>query len=213
MAAHQSKSIGHHHSGAQTKISYAKYDQNFCLAEQLFSNHSCTFDLTIARKHMYRMLFFSFIFLLMNISCSSLKNKLPVYANQLLGTWVDKNRKSPIYETWEKSSNQLLLGKSYTIKSGDTTYLETISLNKDQNGRLLYIPVTAGQNDEKPVVFTSTHSSKDSMVFENKLHDFPQRITYAFVNKDSIYAEISGPIDGQLRKVGFAYARVVIPTN
>ncbi len=142
------------------------------------------------------------------MSCFTQKNNLPNSTEILLGTWVDNSRKSPIYETWEKSSNQLLLGKSYTIKSGDTTYLETISLSKDQNGRLLYIPVTAGQNDEKPVVFTSTHSSKDSMVFENKLHDFPQKITYAFVNKDSIYAEISGPIRGEMRRVGFGYKRV-----
>ena len=142
------------------------------------------------------------------MGCLVKKNNLPDSTEILLGTWIDKNRKSPIYETWEKSSNQLLLGKSYTIKSGDTTYLETISLSKDQNGRLLYIPVTAGQNDEKPVVFTSTHSSKDSMVFENKLHDFPQRITYTFVNKDSIYAEISGPIRGEMRRVGFGYKRL-----
>jgi hypothetical protein len=41
------------------------------------------------------------------------------------------------------------------------------------------------------------------LVFENKEHDFPQKITYTKISNDSIVAEISGMKDGKQSKESY----------
>jgi len=93
------------------------------------------------------------------------------------------------------------------IKGQDTIVLETISL-KETNGTLYFSPTVMNQNDQKPIQFELTDLSDSSFVFENEKHDFPQKIAYRMITKDSLVAEISGKQNGELKGSRFAMRRV-----
>jgi len=96
-----------------------------------------------------------------------------------------------------------LSGKSFFIKENDTLFSETVRLAQHEND-LFYIVTVPNQNEAKPVEFKLTSSTADYLVFENPEHDFPKKITYKLVTKDSLYAEISG--DGKSQ--GFPFKKV-----
>ena len=95
-----------------------------------------------------------------------------------------------------------MVGESYFINGKDTLFAEIVRLEQQEND-LFYIVSVPNQNEEKPVAFKLTSSTSDYLVFENPAHDFPKKITYKLVNKDSLYAEISG--DG--KKQGFPFKK------
>ena len=49
------------------------------------------------------------------------------------------------------------------------------------------------------------------LVFENRAHDFPQRVIYRRGADGRLDARIEGTIDGQPRAVDFPYRRVACP--
>ncbi|MGK4567578.1 DUF6265 family protein [Flavobacterium sp. 3HN19-14] len=91
----------------------------------------------------------------------------------------------------EKKNDSTLIGSSFFIQNKDTVFAEQIAL-EERDGELTYIPTVSEQNEGKPVAFKMTSSTKNQMIFENPSHDFPQKITYNLVGKDSLIAEISG---------------------
>jgi Domain of unknown function (DUF6265) len=125
----------------------------------------------------------------------------------LIGTWENKTPKGSVFETWIKSGEKELSGKSYIVKESDTIVFETIRLIQEQEG-LFYIPSVKDQNDGAPVRFISKIFSDTQMVFENSAHDFPKVISYTKISADSLVAEISGAIKGKERKQTFPMKRV-----
>lgn len=128
--------------------------------------------------------------------------------SKLVGTWVNTSRKQPVFEHWEWTSPESLRGISYKLQGIDTLLLESIKLEKTDQSSFAYIPIAFGQNDNKAVTFVATHFTPDSLIFENPSHDFPHKIAYYFIGKDSLYAEISGPMNGLTRKLGFPFKRL-----
>lgn len=125
----------------------------------------------------------------------------------LLGTWQNRSEQAVATETWKKVNDSTYAGKSYVLAGKDTVSSEAISLL--QSGRdLLYIPVVKGQNAGLPVAFTMTRASDKLLVFENPAHDFPQKITYTRISKDSLLAEISGTINGEEESQQFPMTRM-----
>ena len=128
-------------------------------------------------------------------------------ASWLIGTWENKTTRGSMYEHWAAGGSQELLGKSFILRGSDTVIFETIRLV--QEGELLiYIPTVKNQNQGLPVRFPSTSVNEDQLVFENPQHDFPQKITYTRVGKDSLVAEISGIRNGKAGKQTFPMKRV-----
>lgn len=117
-------------------------------------------------------------------------------AEWLIGSWENNLEKGKLLESWEKTNDSTLSGKSFFIKDKDTLNNETIMLAQKGND-LFYIPTVKGQNNDAPVVFKLTHSTTTQLVFENPEHDFPKKITYRQITKDSIVAEISGMDNGK----------------
>jgi hypothetical protein len=128
-------------------------------------------------------------------------------AKWLIGTWENKTSKGIIYETWMKTNDNELLGRSYIVKEKDTIVLENIRLAQEQ-GKLFYIPIVKNQNEGLPVRFATKTNSETQLIFENLEHDFPQIISYTNISADSLVAEISGTKNGQKRKQVFPMKRV-----
>lgn len=145
--------------------------------------------------------------LLILLTCFSCQQKTTFTqlekANWLLGQWENKTPEGTFSEEWKTENDSLLLGKSHFIKEKDTLFSETVRLEQREND-LFYIVSVPNQNEAKPVAFKLTSSSADYLVFENPEHDFPKKITYKLVNKDSLYAEISGNGKSQ----GFPYKKI-----
>jgi hypothetical protein len=124
-----------------------------------------------------------------------------------MGRWVNKSKEGLLIENWEKTNDSLYNGESYFVIAGDTLFSEKISLEQ-KGGDVYYIPVVRNQNNGKAVPFRMTLGDSTQMIFENKEHDFPQKIIYRKISKDSIVAEIYGTTNGVERAEVFPMSRV-----
>ena len=122
-------------------------------------------------------------------------------------TWGSADSSSASTEMWHKKTDSTFTGHSFVIAGTDTVFEEFISL-EERNGKVNYIVSVKNQNGEAPVSFTLTKADKNTFVFENPEHDFPQRISYTLVNPDSLYAEISGTEKGKTKTIPFPMKRV-----
>jgi hypothetical protein len=127
-------------------------------------------------------------------------------ANWFLGEWGNATKESDFTENWTKSTDSSFVGESYSLVVKDTVFHENVILEQ-RNDSLFYIVSVKNQNKEKPVSFYLTKSSEKELVFENPKHDFPNKIIYTQVTKDSLVAEISGNQNGKEVKEAFSMHR------
>jgi hypothetical protein len=127
-------------------------------------------------------------------------------AKWLIGNWKDSLAEGFSSETWTKKNDTCFTGVSYFLKGKDTVSKEFIQLVLTGDS-LYYIPVVKDQNKGQSVKFTNTLLNANQMVFENPLHDFPQKISYFLIKTDSMLAEISGTLNGKFRSVKFPMTR------
>lgn len=139
----------------------------------------------------------SLVILLSIVSCQKSKviSKITA-ANWLLGQWENKSDDGNLLETWKKVNDSLFVGEAYFIKEKDTLHSEKIQL-KQKGEDLFYIATVKGQNNDKPVTFKYNDTLQKLLVFENPKHDFPQKIMYSQITKDSIVIQISGMQQGK----------------
>lgn len=119
-----------------------------------------------------------------------------VVADWLLGNWENKSDDGDLLENWKKVNDSLYEGESYFIKGKDTLHFEKIQM-KQKGEALFYIATIKGQNNDKPVTFIHNDTIEKQLVFENPKHDFPQKIAYSKITKDSIVIQISGIQQGK----------------
>lgn len=125
----------------------------------------------------------------------------------LIGSWKMETKRGAIYEKWDVANDSSFSGESYIIRTTrETVPLEKIQLVRRGN-EYFYIPVARGQNNDQPVKFTITNFNESGFVAENPGHDFPKRITYKLVTKDSIHAYIDGGPAMPDKKSDFYYSR------
>lgn len=125
--------------------------------------------------------------------------------HKLSGIWVMKTEKGTINEMWDIEDNNRMTGASFFVTK-DTMIMERMELKREGND-IFYIPTVEGQNNNKPVSFKLLKFTNNTFTFENKSHDFPQRIIYRFVNNDSIVARIEGEVKGKKKFQDYFYSR------
>ena len=124
----------------------------------------------------------------------------------LLGTWVNKTEDDYSEEKWERKNDSTFFAFSYTKVGKDTVFAENVLLQ--QNGERLEMMIVAfNQNENQPVSFGLISSEENKFIFENKKHDFPQRIVYTNPVKDSLHAWIEGQVEGERRVVDFNFKK------
>ncbi|MDP2686794.1 MAG: DUF6265 family protein [Aequorivita sp.] len=124
----------------------------------------------------------------------------------LLGTWTNESGEEFSQETWSKENASSFTAFSFTQVGKETVFSETMALEQKGDSLLLTV-LTANQNEKKPVAFKMVSSDNGQFTFENKKHDFPQRIVYTNPVKDSLHAWIEGTENGEHRKIDFLYSR------
>ena len=127
--------------------------------------------------------------------------------NWLQGSWQMQTRRGIIVEKWAVANDSSYAGESKMIRADGTEIpLEKIEL-AFRNGNYYYIPTVKNQNGEQPVEFKITSLSETGFVAENPQHDFPKRIRYTLVNRDSIHAVIDDGAATPVKKSNFYYSR------
>lgn len=150
------------------------------------------------------------LFAVINVSIA----QQPLYSGKefkplhgLIGSWKMDSQRGTIYEEWQVKGDSQLSGRSYKIKNNDTLVLENIIISL-QGDAIFYTPVVQNQNNQQPVPFRLISCNNNKYVFENKEHDFPQRVIYHFVSANDLRARIEGSKNGKEMGSDFIYSRV-----
>ncbi len=156
----------------------------------------------------------TFFFLLLSISillihCKSTNTSAGKNISQfnwLSGSWEMKDTDGIVTEQWKLVNDSLMEGSSDFIKGDSTIPFEIIKLFR-RNNDFIYEAKAAGQNKELPVEFKLTSFSDSGFVAENPQHNFPKRITYRLIKKDSINAFVDGGPAMPDKKIDFYYSK------
>ncbi|MGD2089822.1 MAG: DUF6265 family protein [Candidatus Aminicenantes bacterium] len=116
----------------------------------------------------------------------------------LVGQWKGQLGKNTYYESWKPTNHGPLEGRASMVNpQGKTSFTEVLRIDKI-GSHIAYIAVV---NKNNPVLFTlienSEENNKPKWVFENKEHDFPQRIIYIRESSDSLLARVEGVLKGK----------------
>lgn len=150
----------------------------------------------------FRFLAVCFFFFLVN----SLAQEDELF-NRLPGKWEMVAGNKTLIEEWRIINQGKMSGWSLMIKGKDTALIETITIQSTKTG-LKYIPAVIGQNKNKPVMFSLRPKLIGAFVFENKKHDYPQRIIYRFITDDSLHTRIEGRKKGKNKSGDYFYRRI-----
>ena len=124
----------------------------------------------------------------------------------LVGDWHRVEDHKTYFENWKRVDAQHLQASGFVLKGIDTIMQEQILLEERSDG-IYFIPTVKDQNEGKPVEFKLLQPKHGEFIFENKEHDFPQRIIYAHPHPDTLDARIEGLSKGKLRTFYFKMSR------
>lgn len=161
---------------------------------------------------MHKQLQLLCILILMTLShaqCGSGAGKLTEF-KWILGKWQMKSGENYFVEEWKQINDSTFEGTSYKYPASDPskkTPLEGVQLIS-KGGEVFYVPTVVGQNKGLPVYFKFTGKEKEEYVFENKEHDFPQRIIYIPLSKKQMNARVEGTVNERFNVLTLEYQRL-----
>lgn len=120
------------------------------------------------------------------------------------GKWKMISDKIEYYEEWKLINSNELTGIGFSIEEVDTVLSEELYMQKfSEQWAYVAIPV-----NQAITLFALTEYSESKFIFENKEHDYPQRIIYEFIADSNLNAATEGVIDGELMRRDFNFIRI-----
>jgi hypothetical protein len=119
----------------------------------------------------------------------------------LAGNWVQGDKTKAVRERWAGPYGGVMLGVGVTTQGDAAKSFEFFRIAKTPVG-LSYF---ASPNAAPPTEFRAIEVCADKVVFENKAHDFPQRVIYRKNADGTISARIEGLIKGKLQGEDWRY--------
>ena len=125
----------------------------------------------------------------------------------LAGSWRMEKAGRVVEEQWMAPAAGVMLGMSRTIAKGRVVEHEFMQIREGPGGTLFFIAQPSGQ---KEAAFQLLGLEENGVIFENREHDFPQRILYTRQPDGSVLAAIEGPLgmDDKRKRIEFSYVRV-----
>jgi len=124
----------------------------------------------------------------------------------LVGEWTTPHKEGELVEIWQKQYNKKLTGETFYIIGNAEESKEKIDLVLSE-GRIYYSSKVNGQNEGESVQFTLIKMEKNKFIFENKEHDFPQRIIYELRLPNELIASIEGDTIEGFKKIVYKYKK------
>ena len=151
-------------------------------------------------------IFFSLTLLTVAMSCNETTADR-FHFEWLAGSWVMHTDDGMITEDWTIMNDNLLSGSSAVVKNGSVQPFETIMLSVSNNKATYIVTAADSSAGNRTVGFTITQHNKKSFTAESLANDFPKRITYQLIRRDSIHAWIDGGEQEPTKRVDFYYKR------
>ncbi len=124
--------------------------------------------------------------------------------NWLAGCWHGSSGGRVIEEQWMQARAGVMLGAARTTSGGTLRDYEFNELRMTGDS-VTFVAMPAGQ---QRTVFTGHLNGAKAFVVENPANDFPTRVGYELLSRDSLRAWIEGPAEDGPRRVPYGYRRV-----
>lgn len=111
----------------------------------------------------------------------------------LQGAWAGEKDGVAMEETWTDPRGGALLGLHRDVKGDRMLSWEFLRIAAAEGGIFYY----ASPRSAPPTAFKLVETGAQRAVFENKEHDFPQRILYWLDAAGALHARIEGPQGGK----------------
>jgi hypothetical protein len=109
------------------------------------------------------------------------------------GHWTGTSEGLAMEETWLSPKGGALLGMHRDVKDGRMVSFEFLRIETTAEGTFYF----ASPRSAPPTPFRLVELDDRKAVFENKQHDFPQRILYWLDASGSLHGRIEGPQGGK----------------
>jgi hypothetical protein len=121
----------------------------------------------------------------------------------LAGSWIEEKAIATTRETWLPPMGGAMAGAGQTNASGRKPRIEHMMITAEPEGAT-FTAIVPGQ---APTPFVLTPGQDGEAVFENKGHDFPQRVIYRRCG-EQLCARIEGVIRGEPASQSWTYRRL-----
>jgi hypothetical protein len=123
------------------------------------------------------------------------------------GCWAQVGAEKGSDEVWLRPAGGTMLGLGRTIRNQKTVAHEFMQI-REVNGGLTFFANPSGQESASFRMISLTNAK---VVFENREHDFPQRVIYELRGPDELVGRIEGTENGRERGIDFPMTRSACP--
>lgn len=120
----------------------------------------------------------------------------------MAGYWLSCERGREVAEIWTDPRGGEAMGLSVTLLPSGKVSWEHARIGRGKGGGVAFHAIPAGQ---PAAAFPLVSRGKAEALFENKAHDFPQRIRYRREG-DTLHASIEGTALGKAQTVSWTYS-------
>ncbi|MGL4596444.1 MAG: DUF6265 family protein [Bacteroidia bacterium] len=124
----------------------------------------------------------------------------------MLGNWQGRTPEGLIFsENWERAGANGFTGKGLAISpQGDTVFRESLRIDLIEG--VPYYIATVPENPG-PVLFKMFSDKDQVWIFENKEHDFPQRIIYKLEKQNLLTVRLEGIEKGRPKREELSFQK------
>jgi hypothetical protein len=116
----------------------------------------------------------------------------------MVGSWLERKPGVETEEHWIAPKGDVMLGVNRTVRESGKTSFEFLRIARTPTGISYFASPGGRLATEFKLVESAATNSEKKVVFENREHDFPQRVIY-WLDDGSLRARIEGTIGGQPR--------------
>ena len=147
----------------------------------------------------------SLLTLLVTVSVTQAQKKTSLEdLSWLTGCWEGRQGDAILEEIWSRPGGGSMLGLGRTVKENRTASFEFMQF-REENGSLVFLPQPQGGTR---VSFPLKDSFGGKLTFENKEHDFPQRVIYERKGPGLLLAAIESAYKGKEEREEFQMRKV-----
>lgn len=121
----------------------------------------------------------------------------------LAGDWIETRKGETVRERWAGPYGDMLLGVGVTERANGKHSFEFFRIAKTPTG----VSFFASPNARPPTEFKAIELTESRVVFENKVHDFPQRVFFSLNGDGTLEAGIEGLLNGKPVRETWSYKR------
>jgi hypothetical protein len=111
----------------------------------------------------------------------------------LAGRWTGEQDGVSMEEYWTDARGGAMLGLHRDVKDARLVSWEFLRIGATSDGTFYF----ASPRSQPPTPFKLVELDGNRVVFENKQHDFPQRILYWLDEMGALHARVEGPQGGK----------------